>query len=307
MSCRWLRGERLVVFSMLILLFLTVPSCVLASGTLSIEISGGERFPADHVAEFYIVTTYEDSGRVDADITNVQVYYEGKMVTDLTKHVEKIDAGFFWVRYVLRDEEEGTYTLLVEAKYTTNACTVNASAIKSFTVSNTLEDLKSQISSLRNEVNALKLDVDEILLNITEFSETLEGVEEFQGIILGRIVEIENKLGTINGSITNATALLEEINGTIKGDLISLNDEMNSNLNLLMSDLNNLQKDLESLKNVLSEVEAEVRRSTQQTTSNLASTINIVLIISVVAAIAAALAFIGIVELGMMLIDRFKL
>ena len=292
-----------VFFVFLLLLFLTAPSRSLAIEDLRVEICGGESFPTDYKADFYIVTTYGNHGRVDAEITSFKIYHGGKFVTDLTELVKPIDVGFFWVQYMIsKSNAEGVYIIIVEAKYGL----VNASAIRAFTVSNSLKDLNSRLSSVESEIEALKTNV---MLSLNSMTETLASIEDRLGYIEEEIDKIENRFDSVSISIANVTSYLADLNETSEDLRINLNElrldlqNLKSNLISLTTQISNIKEETSTIKESISEYATRAQQSTTKISENLI----IILIISLVSAGGAILGFLAIIELGKLLNEKFRL
>ncbi len=295
---------RLAVFSfLLILLFLTAPIKTSAYEDLKVKINGGETFPADYKADFYIVTTYENQGRVDATIVSLKIYYGGKLVKDLTKSVKRIDVGFYWVQYPIpKNAREGVYNIIAEAKYGS----ANASAIKAFTVSNSLLNLAVQVSEVKKKIEALKMD---LVLSIGGITETLTTIEDRIGYIEEEIDRIDDVLKSVNGSIEDVASYLAELNETSGNLQINLNGLM-SDLQDLKSKINSINTQVSNIKVDTSTIEAsigEYTASAQQTTTKIATKLWIILIVSIVSVVGSILGFLAIIELGRLLNEKFRL
>jgi len=289
-----------IFFVFLLLLFLTVPSRSLAIEDLRVEIGGGETFPTDYKADFYIMTTYGNRGRVDAEITSFKIYHGGKFVTDLTELVKPIDVGFFWIQYMIsKSDAEGVYIIIVEAKYGA----VNASAIRAFTVSNSLKDLNSRLSSVESEIEALKTNV---MLSLNDMTETLASIEDRLGYIEEEIDRIENRLDSVNGSIANMASYLADLNETSEDLRISLN-ELRLDLQNLKSNLTSLTTQIEEETSTIKENISEYAVGARQSMAKITENLIVILIISLVSAGGAILGFLAIIDLGKLLNEKFRL
>jgi len=287
----------------LVILVSGVPSYAHASDDLHIEVDGTETLSKGEVASFYLVTTYGNEGRVDANITSALIYYREELIENLTSEINHIDTGLFWVKYsVPSDALAGTYMMLIDANYTINASEVKTSAVKAVTVSTALTELNSRIRSVERDVLAIKATIEAIEPSIGNINAILADMGE-------RINTVEANIAAINGSITDISTSVTSISGTI--------DTIQADFTTLKTDIETLQSDVESLQTnvrtisvaltATNEYVATIEKNISERTSSLTTNLYIVLAISIASALAAILGFVALVELGRILVGGLKL
>ncbi|RLF14462.1 MAG: hypothetical protein DRN06_07060, partial [Thermoprotei archaeon] len=173
------------------------PLYVIDVSPLSVDIDVGSIHFAGEVAEFYVLTAFNGT-RVDIDDMEALLYYGGSMIVNLTSSVEHIDTGLYMVSYTIpADAGPGTYTLLVEALYTTDIIESRGVAIRSFLISPTLTGWNATLAAIRGDVAVIKTDVGIIKMNLTEIRAIIEDIQGDVATIMTEVGEIEAKLDTI--------------------------------------------------------------------------------------------------------------
>jgi hypothetical protein len=114
---------------------------------LDIIVDVGTIYFRGETAEFYIQTSLNG---VPTDITtmNPQLYLPDGTTTTLT--YTRIATGLYKITYLLngKNTKTGTYTLTIEANYTTNTITAYGTSIKTFLVKSTWEKESPKIAAL---------------------------------------------------------------------------------------------------------------------------------------------------------------
>jgi len=295
--------KTITVCFFLLTFLIWVPKSARASNDLHIEVDGTETLSRGDLAVFHLVTTYGNEGRVDANITSVLLYYKADTFENLTSEINRIDRGFFWLKYsVPSDAPAGTYTMLIDANYTINAIKVKTSAVKAVTVSTALTELNSRVRSVERDVLAIKATIEAIEPSIGNINVILTDMGE-------RINTVETNIAAINSSITDISTSVTGISGTIdtiQEDFTTLKTDIET----LQSNVKDLQTNVRTISVALTatnEYVATIEKSISQQTSSLTTNLYIVLAISIASALAAILGFVALVELGRILIGGLKL
>ena len=179
---------------------------------LSVEVDVGSIHFAGEVAEFYILTAFNGT-RVDATITKALLYHEGTMIANLTNSVEDVDTGLYRVCYAIPvGADEGTYTLLVEAYYTTDIVESSGVAIRSFLLSPTLTGWNATLIAIQGDLAIVKTDVGYIKMVANEINMTVCDIK-------GDTVYIISEVGEMQANLNSLRTFLEEMNATLVGML----------------------------------------------------------------------------------------
>ena len=179
---------------------------------LSVQVDVGSIHFAGEVAEFYILTAFNGT-RVNATIAGALLYHEGSMIADLTDSVEHVDTGLYRVSYTIpAGAEGGTYTLLVEAYYTTDVVESRGVAIRSFLVSPTLTGWNATLTAIQGDLAIVKTDVGYIKMSVDEINMTVYDIK-------GDTAYIRTEVGDMQADLDSLRAFLEDMNATLIGML----------------------------------------------------------------------------------------
>ena len=242
----------------LIVAFFTAIQPVASAMSFDIEIDTGAIHFRGEIADFYFVATYGDAGRVDAYITKAMLYYEGEHVKDLTPYVERIDIGFFWVKYLIpTDAPTGIYTLLVDAKYLVDTTEIKTATLKSFLLSPTLADLNARILAIQGDIAIVTTDVGVIKASLNAIEATITSIE-------GSIATIETNLGTVQSSLSGLNAKIVSLSGdvaTIKTDIGTIEakiDDVNAEVVAIEGLTATINTDIDTIKGKITSIEGDI-------------------------------------------------
>jgi len=281
----------------------SITSHTQASNDLNVEVDGTDTISRGDLAIFYLLTTYRNEGRVDANITSMLIYYRGDLVENLTADVEHIDIGLFWAKYsVASNAPTGTYMILADAKYVLNETELRASTLKGITVSTALTDISARLRSVENDVVSIRADLEAIRPSIDDINAILIDMEESIETAKTNIAALDSSMADLSTSVT-------EIDGTVNTLQTGVTD-LKADTETLKSLIQALQSNVRTVSGALTAVNervATIERNMSERTSTLTTNLYIVLAISIASAIAAVLAFIAIIELGRIVIGGLKL
>jgi len=148
--------------------------------------------------EFNILLTYLGVS-VNASEISAILYFNGDIYENLTNSIEWVATGYYRIRYVIpSDAENGTYTLIVNAKYNG----MYSTDIKSFLIS-------GSFSEIYNEIDEIK---DYLMHNVTSKLDNLDDI----------LNDLNNKLNDIINKLDNATNTVNEGLEDVKGSQSSI-------------------------------------------------------------------------------------
>jgi len=187
--------------------------------TLDVEIDVGSIHFAGETAEFYTLVTLKGNPINVTTITATLYYEEGQQKMDLTPNIELIATGLYRVPFTLPiDAEAGTYTLMVEARYTTFEIEAHGADIRSFQVSDTLNGWGALLDEINGTIVTIVIpNLAEIKANLTE--------------IKAAVVDINSTVATINTTLGYVYAYVDAINATvirIEGTVAIINTTLNT-------------------------------------------------------------------------------
>lgn len=159
---------------------------------LDINVDVGTLYFAGEHVEFYVMTTYHGVP-VTPTFMNARLYNPDGESMPLVP--QAISTGFYKVTYTMpSDASPGTWAIMVEAGYLTNALQAYGTSFKTYQFSSTLNALITNVSNLQMRVTAIE----------------------------GSTATIQTTLGTIQGTITsinNNIATIRTDIGTVKLDV----------------------------------------------------------------------------------------
>jgi len=204
---------------------------------VDITIDVGSIHFAGETAEFYILTTFIGS-RVDANIDNVLLYYGGDLVVNLTTEVERIDTGFHKVNYrIPLDADEGVYTILVEASYSTGLIKAKGSSIRSFLISPTLTEWGAILTDIQGNVAIIKTDVGYVKLTLDNLNMTIYDIRNNTAYVATEIGDIKADLDSLRGFLQEMNATMVDIIGRTYAVIRACNTTIITRLDLFNASL----------------------------------------------------------------------
>jgi hypothetical protein len=163
-----------------------------ATVPLDINIDVGAMYFAGEQVEFYIMTTYHGVPVTPTYITAVLHNPAGGSVS-LTP--QALSTGFYKATYTMpSDASAGTWAIVVEATYFTDALQAHGTSFKTY-----------QFSSM---LNALITDISDLQMRVTAIEGSTATIQTTLGTMQGTITSINNNIATIQTDI-----------GTVKLDI----------------------------------------------------------------------------------------
>lgn len=201
----------------------TSPFTVIDTTALDVKIDVGTLYFMGETGAFYAQTVFEGQA-VDATIPNATLITPNGTTQSLT--AQQVATGLYKIPYTITGNETGTYTLVLEANYTTNTIQAYGTSFKCFLVSDTLALMSGQVTETKDGVATIQTEMGLVQLNLTAMNATLENIFVNVLAINGTTATIQTTLGTMNGTITAingnvATILVPDI-GEIKADVSTL-------------------------------------------------------------------------------------
>jgi len=201
---------------------------------LSIGIDVGTIHFRGESAEFYIQITFEGT-TVNATSVDATLYSPNNEIAHylFPENITLIATGFYKITYpILEDAPNGTYVLVVEASYSTDAIEAHGTSFKTFLLSPTLTTINATLISLNGtvalvetEIGIIETDVANIGLRVTEINGSVVTIQTTLGTIEGKIVSIEGDIVTIKtdiGTLETDVGTLGTDIGTLQGDVSSV-------------------------------------------------------------------------------------
>lgn len=121
------------------------------------------------------------------------LYRPDNTQTSLT--TQYMSKGLYKIQYTIpTNAPTGTYTLMVEASYQTNAIDLKGANLRSFVLSSTLTQWNAWLLTIQQDTATIKTAIGLIKLNITEISPNITAIN-------GNIATIETDVGTIQTDV----------------------------------------------------------------------------------------------------------
>lgn len=198
---------------------------------LCIEIDVGKIHFAGEIAEFY-ATISHNGQLVNATIDKAMLYYsEGFVSYELTENVEQLGTGVYRIPYTIPPAASvGTYTLMIEASYSTMIVESRGVSSASFLASPTLTSQNVQIATIENNIATIIIpDLGAIRANLTtldaklnSLNNTMATIQTSIGTIVTNITNIQLHVTSINGS----AATIQTILGVLQGNITSIDGKI---------------------------------------------------------------------------------
>ena len=163
---------------------------------LAVNIDVGSMHFAGELADFYVLTS--DFGRrIDATNISALLYYNGKLIANLTDVIQHIDTGLYMIAYQIpANATAGTYTLVVEAE----CYNVKGTNLKSFLISSTLSGF---VTDITQGIATVSNGLTEVKVNLTAINAKLVSIEGKIGIINSTLGTLGTDIATLNVTLTN--------------------------------------------------------------------------------------------------------
>jgi len=180
---------------------------------LDISIDAGALYFPEEWAQFYFMTTLCGASVAP---TSTQVWLYDPYGTKVSLGCENIATGFYRVWYHLPlDAYAGTYAIVVEATYITDAVQAYGTGFKTYQMSSTLNSRLMQLSGtmalIQTEVGVIYTDMSTIKLQVTAIDGNVATIQTTLGTLQGTITSVNNNIATIRTDI-----------GTIKADISAI-------------------------------------------------------------------------------------
>jgi subtilisin family serine protease len=187
---------------------------------LVVQIDVGSTYFIGELAEYYTQTTFKGQP-VTANITEAMLYKPDGSTENLT--VEPVAVGLYKSPYTLTQNEAGTYTLVVEASYTTDTTRSEGASFKCFSVSSTMSLMNKQVVEIKDGIAVVQADLNTVKLNLTAINATLDNIFLDVLTLKETAVTVQTTIGLMNGTIIAmdgdvATILVQGV-GQIKTDI----------------------------------------------------------------------------------------
>ena len=188
---------------------------------LAVNIDVGSMHFAGELADFYVLTS--DFGRrIDATNISALLYYNGKLIANLTDVIQHIDTGLYMIAYQIpANATAGTYTLIVEAE----CYSVKGTNLKSFLISSTLSgfvtDITQGIATVSNGLTEVKVNLTAINAKLVAVDGTVATISTTLGEINVKLDAIDAKIVGVDGTVATISTTLGEANVKL-GDVQSI-------------------------------------------------------------------------------------
>ena len=230
---------------------------------LSVEVDVGKIHFVGEIAEFY-TTTSHNGQLINATIDKAMLYYsEGVSSYELTANVEQVGTGVYRIPYTIPSAASvGTYTLVIEASYSTTIVESRGASSASFLASPTLTTQKAQIAAIENNIatiiipdlGAIKANLTALDAKLDSLNDTMATIQTSIGTINTTITNIQLRITSINGSVANIQTIL----GTLQGDIISIDGKIAT----IQTDIGTVKTDIGSLASEATPSDYELRLTT---------------------------------------------
>jgi thermitase len=205
----------------------SVPFTVVDVTPLDVQIDVGEIHFRGEIAEFCAQTSFKGKA-VNATITSAVLYRPDETTVDLTAQL--VATGLYKLSYTIpADATTGTYTLVIDAEYTTDTVQASGTSFKCFLISPTLTYTNAYVVEIKENIATVVIpDLGAIKLNLTAMNVTLSDIFLKVIAINGTTATIQTTIGIVNGTVA----------GTLSGDMATI----------VVPGLGEIQADISSLK-----------------------------------------------------------
>jgi hypothetical protein len=178
---------------------------------LDIKIDVGTIHFRGELATFYVQTTFKGV-TVNATFISALLYKPDGTTEPLTVP-SLIATGFYKTTYAIPvDAQNGTYTLVVEADYTTSTIESHGTAFKAFLSSSTLAEELALIEDLGDEIENLKAEIATLNATLNSLGETLtEDLALTEEDLKAQIATLNTTLNSLNEIITQLETRISAI------------------------------------------------------------------------------------------------
>jgi hypothetical protein len=239
--------------------------------TLNVELDVGSIYFAGETAEFYVLTALKGTLVNVETITATLYYASGTQQLDLTANIENIAIGIYRIPYTLPiTTEAGTYTLVVEANYTTPYINAYGAGLASFQVSTTLDGWGALISDINDTIATIIIpNLTEIKANLTTINATITGlitdskneilanITTSLGTILAKIDDLNMTLTSINGTVATINSILGTVQLDVK-DIEATVLSINGTVATINTTIGEIQVSLEDIDGKITEINGDV-------------------------------------------------
>jgi hypothetical protein len=168
---------------------------------LVVQVDVGTIHFIQETVDFYAQATFKGQA-VDATITQATLYKPDGSVENLA--VQHVSTGLYKIPYTLVGNQTGTYTLVVEASYATNAIQANGTSFKSFLVSSTLTLMDQEVVDMNGSIAKVQTDLGLMELNLTAMNAQVIGIKD-------GVANVQTDLGFVNLNLTSINVTLDSI------------------------------------------------------------------------------------------------
>ncbi|RLI39100.1 hypothetical protein DRO60_02180 [Candidatus Bathyarchaeota archaeon] len=181
---------------------------------LDVDVEVGSIHFRGELAEFYVLTSFKGEA-VNATITNAILYYEGGTKWEnLTGVVSQIATGLYRIPYTIpTDAPDGTYVLVVAAKYVTETVMSTGISFTRFLISSTLSGWNAILTSVQGDIGLIKTDIGHIKMNLTAINATLIDIQGDIATLDTTLGEIQAKLDALAEDVETILSILGEWTG----------------------------------------------------------------------------------------------
>jgi len=178
---------------------------------IDVEINIGTIYFRGESAEFYIQTSFKG---VAVNATSISaLLYKPDGTTEPLTVPSPIATSFYKTTYAIPvDAQNGTYTLVVEADYTTSTIESHGTAFKAFLLSSTLAEELAMIEDLGDEIENLKAEIARLNTTLNSLGETLTGeLALTEEDLKAQIATLNTTLNSLNEIITQLETRINTI------------------------------------------------------------------------------------------------
>jgi len=178
---------------------------------LDIKIEVGTIHFRGELATFYVQTTFKGV-TVNATSISALLYKPDGTTEPLTVPL-LIATSLYKTTYAIPvDAQNGTYTLVVEADYTTSTIESHGTAFKLFLLSSTLAEELALIEDLGDEIENLKAEIASLNTTMNSLGETLTGeLALMEEDLEAQIAALNTTLNSLNEAITQLETSINAI------------------------------------------------------------------------------------------------
>jgi len=230
------------------------------------------------IAEFSVLVTNFGETVDPTKPIEAYLYYNNSLYMNLTDLVQKVDTGFYTIRYTIpTTAKAGKYTLIAKAQYYNAKATSLTSFLISSTFSGFITEVEGSLATISTNVTQVLMDLDDINATLVRVDGTVATINSTVGVIQAYVDDINLTVTQIEKDMATGQmiALIQTSLGNLEGIVKRIEGNV-TKIATIETDLGTLQADV-----------TEIIEETSQMSGNQGTIVNLLYITIILALIAA--------------------